>query len=386
MPRTLAPKSVLLAFRSFIPALVALTPAFAQPPAHPPHFSPPRLIESPYGLTTFGTDINDRNVVVGVFGVAQTDRAFAWSRSMGFVELPPTTDQTFSSANAINECGEIAGEANLAANASGHAVVWHAFEEVEDLGTLGGAGSGAFAINDRGNVAGTAQTTVIGESRPFLWTREQGMRDLGSLGGRTGIARAMNNHDEVVGNSDNASDDQHAQHAFYWSARTGMIDLGTGGFDTSSASGINDDGVVVGVVSSNLGETARAFKWTLRGGMVLLPDLGNQFGFAQGINDRGQIVGEAIDDAGARRATLWLRGKRAYNIDPSTGISSGARTINSRGVVLGNAAFSNPNDVRAVLWRLEGADSADRQVEWASEIDDPAELPHRTVDVGSPHP
>jgi probable HAF family extracellular repeat protein len=53
---------------------------------------------------------------------------------------------------------------------------------MQDLGTLGGAGSNAVAINDLGQVTGDADTSA-GLQHAFRWTTFGGMRDLGTLGG-----------------------------------------------------------------------------------------------------------------------------------------------------------------------------------------------------------
>jgi probable HAF family extracellular repeat protein len=333
--------------------LLTAASALAHSPSFTVRFSPPVLIDAPNGLSTVGIDINNFGTVVGQFSVTQQlFRAFVWSPEQGFLELAPTGNEHASSANAINDCGEIAGEASVGPQLNARAVLWRSSEQVENLGTLpGGEASYATGINEWGHVVGFSQTADIGAFHAFLWTKAAGMRDLGTLGGLTSVARAINNRNEVVGTSDTSNGEHHA---FFWSQRTGMIDVGTKGFEGSDAFAINDDGVVVGVVASGFGTQGKAFRWTRARGMALLGDFGNPLAVAHGLNTVGFIVGEAVDDALARRATLWLHSKRVINIDPSTGITSGASHINDRGQIIGSAAFRNLNDLRAAVWQMQG--------------------------------
>ena len=73
---------------------------------------------------------------------------------------------------------------------------------MRDLGTLGGRDSSATAMNDLGEVAGNSSVSS-GVSHAFLWDGAT-MRDLGTLGGATSQAWDMNEAGYVVGNSSTA--------------------------------------------------------------------------------------------------------------------------------------------------------------------------------------
>ncbi|HEV2394547.1 MAG TPA: hypothetical protein VG146_19525 [Verrucomicrobiae bacterium] len=112
-----------------------------------------------------------------------------------------------SSANAINNLGQIVGRADLANN---NAVLAHAFVYsngiMTDLSVLGtyntGQGttssSAAYGINNKGEIVGQSSTTN-GVLHAFLFSQGQ-MSDLGVLpGSQQSKAHAINDSSQVVG-------------------------------------------------------------------------------------------------------------------------------------------------------------------------------------------
>ena len=302
------------------------------------------IIDAPNGTTTAATDVNNAGVVVGAYNPPNA-RAFAWTRNAGFVDLEGVLASSFSLATAVNECGQIVGELNS------HAVRWNTFNEIEDLGTLGGRVSVAGGINDRGDVVGFSQVDAGGRGQPFLWTEEQGMRQVVECEGQNGSANGINNAREVIGSCD-------ATGAFFWSARTGRIDLNLRGFTGTSVSDINDRGEVVGeaVVATPDSFIVKPFKWMPRKHrIVFLRDLGADFSRPLGINQVGWIVGDAIDSTDTRRAVAWITPKLGFKVDPGLGTSSSANALNDLGSAVGTVDFTDPSnpgprDLRAVLW------------------------------------
>ncbi|MGP0063689.1 MAG: hypothetical protein ACLQGP_08850 [Isosphaeraceae bacterium] len=158
-----------------------------------------------------------------------------------------------SAAEAINDAGEIVGNAGSPGNpAYGIPDTYYPFlyadGDVQYLGTLGAAYNGlittsAQAINDAGQVAGYAET-ASGAVHAFLYANDA-MNDLGTLASPstyyTSEANGINAKGDVVGFSDtNTSID-----AFLYT-NGNMEDLGTGPGSESVANGINASGEVVG--------------------------------------------------------------------------------------------------------------------------------------------
>ncbi|MBU4274130.1 MAG: hypothetical protein KKA28_20060 [Planctomycetes bacterium] len=162
-----------------------------------------------------------------------------------------------------------------------------------DLGTLGGSESSAQAINNIGQVAGSA-TTSSGQTHAFLYPYPGGpMQDLGTLGGDS-YANGINDQGQVVGCFWIGGQ----LHPFLYSYPGGpMEDLGTfgTGYWFNSAYAINNSGLVVGL-SGVAGAWCHAFSYQYPGGpMQDLNNLANigptREGYAYDVNNSGQAVG-----------------------------------------------------------------------------------------------
>jgi probable HAF family extracellular repeat protein len=228
-----------------------------------------------------------------------------------------------STALAINNRGQIVGEATAAVPGGGYALHAFIWEDgvMRDMGTPPGRTmSGAEELNDRGTavvgdgLGGTylwrdgawspltfggfvndinrfeamtgAYAPIAGRSHAFIY-RDGVVQDLGTLGGRSAAGEAINDRGVVVGRSTIAGES--AIHPFIW--RDGvMTDLGSLGGFFSVASDVNNHGIVVGTAVDAVGG---AYAFISDGSPMqrLLPDLPSPQR-ATAINDRGAVVGD----------------------------------------------------------------------------------------------
>jgi probable HAF family extracellular repeat protein len=192
---------------------------------------------------------------------------------------------------AINNGGQVVGNANLPGDTASHAFLYNG-GPLRDLGTLGGTNSSALGINTAGQVVGKADLAGSMATHAFLFSGGL-LQDLGTLGGTNSSAQGINDASQVVGTSE-VSPGNPISHAFLWNSVHGMQDLGTLGGPISIGFGINNAGDVVGV--SFVGTMGDHHGFLFRGGVMT--DLNNLIpaGFgvtileARGINDRGQIA------------------------------------------------------------------------------------------------
>jgi probable HAF family extracellular repeat protein len=247
------------------------------------------------GLESTAGAINGRGWIVGqadTTGKARygepAEHAFLWQngkmRDLGTLGGPESSvsalrgyEDGFEDVGAaINERGQVVGQADTAAKDAGGSPIPHAFlwenGRMRDLGTLGGKESGAVAINEGGQVVGQSETTSKGSdylfAHAFLWQNGR-MRDLGSLGGPVSVASAIDSRGQIVGWAQTTVDRcedvdgyHNCQHAVVWQ-RGKIHDLGTLGGAESDAEAINDRGQIVGWTDTKTGQR-HAVLWTWR--------------------------------------------------------------------------------------------------------------------------
>jgi probable HAF family extracellular repeat protein len=206
---------------------------------------------SDYDLS-YGSAINAGGQVVGrSYGLAGPEYAFLYSSGM-MTDLGGLGGM-LSHANAVNDSGQVVGEASLDYRTPIHAFRTAPNQPVnpatDDLGTLGGTTSEAWGINDGGQVVGWSHTSA-GAIHAFRTAPNQPINpatdDLGTLGGTTSRAYGINKSGQVVGE---ASIPGGGTHAFLYTGNGPMQDLNdliapVPGFRITEARGINDLGQI----------------------------------------------------------------------------------------------------------------------------------------------
>lgn len=267
------------------------------------------------------------------------------------VAVPPTYAQG----------GMIVGRSNIAAGFS-HATLWKNVDNTyipTDLGTLpAGISSSANAINDNGQIVGSSTNTDSSADHGVIWNQRQTFpfdyvpTDLGTLGGKASFAVGINNNGRIVGMAQNA---RGRFRPVVWNKVNNkyvasVLSCKAG---NCTVAGINNNGQIVGQYTDFFGST-NGIVWTQRQRFPFdyVPTglTGGKFGSANGINDNGQIVGWTINAALDSHAVLWNKVNKSYVITDlgTPGKKSVANAINNFGLIVGNS--NDAGDFHAVVW------------------------------------
>jgi len=251
--------------------------------------------------------MNADDDVVGQLGVRGS--AALWRRHEPVTLLPMPGESTESVAGGINDLGEVVG--NYVTSGHARCFKWSQDAGPIDLGLMGGgSGCNAIAINDKGQITGDAPTHGFDRRHAFRFEAGK-FQDLGCLtpGDRAPLefsqGVAINEHGDIAGSS--RVHGGHS-HAVVWHGAD-LVDLHKHApYDDSRALAINDQGVLVGWVWENDIEKASGVRFT-DPGIVLLDSEVSNLGrwhvvIASGVNRRGDIVGRAVGPKGAERTVL----------------------------------------------------------------------------------
>jgi probable HAF family extracellular repeat protein len=224
-----------------------------------------------------------------------------------------------------------------------------AYNQVIDLGTLGGSSSVARSINDNGQVIGTA-TDSAGEFHTCLFDTTGGGANINLNG-----VSSINNNGQKVGSANNSSGNSHA-YLFDNTGSGNNIDLGTLGGSSSYAVFINNKGQIAGMAKDS------SEQWRVclfdPSGNGNNKDLGD--GLVHAFNDKGQIVGLAMDFFDY--ACLFDSSGNGNNIDLGGLVGDGyseAYSINNNGRIVGEAMNANGIDSACLFDSTGGGDNVD---------------------------
>jgi probable HAF family extracellular repeat protein len=253
-----------------------------------------------------------------------------------------------SIALAISEDGIVSGWAELPSGEM-HAVIWDR-TGIVDLGTPPGAiESRADALNEFGQVAGNAE---VGSQSQGYFVENGTWTPIGTLPGNSeSAARDIDSGGRIVGTSFNPDG---GARAIIWDAGV-LTDLGTL-FSTSGGRAINEAGQVVGTTDIGPpapgGQERRGFLWENGQMTVLDPLPGDLFSVPTDINDVGQICGFSRNPGAPPysidfdSAVMWEDG-----VVQALGGGTVARGINNHGQIVGFTKRSSQSPTTAFIWQ-----------------------------------
>jgi probable HAF family extracellular repeat protein len=255
------------------------------------------------------TGVNNLGQIVGYSSAGSGRHAVEWNAAGVVTDLGIVPGaQSISSANGINDLGEVVGLDNPT-HLTVVAVRW-INGQLDDFGTAEQddvEGTDANAVNDFGEIVGSDYLIHgLGSHRVVRWNADGSYVQLPYLtgAGGAGSAEAINNLGVVVGSSPTTTLAQ--RHAVRWDQHGNVTDLGTvpGGID-SAASGINDLGAIAGSAIDANGMT-HAVAWNTSGVLRVLPALADStYSEALAVSDAGLMVGDAVDSTGHDVAVYW---------------------------------------------------------------------------------
>ena len=271
-----------------------------------------------------------------------TNSAGRWNHTGTLLDLG--VSGVDSRAYATNNLGVTVGVSSVDAGS-------HAFLRIgnvpTDLGTFGGSQSIALAINNKGEVAGQASETDDLSSTAYIWKRGVKRRLGMPAGFMHSNAYGLNNEGEACGTV--FDEFGLVFRAVRWDKKGRASLIATLGGDGNEALAINDEGTVIGgsIDGSGFYQPYVAKK----NAAVALPTLG-QGGAASAINNQGKIVGYVQDpDSGQSHAALWVKGQlidlATLPVLQDAGLAAGsiATGINNQGDICGmtydNTTFQN---------------------------------------------
>lgn len=243
-----------------------------------------------------------------------------------------------SSAEKMNERGDLVGGSRDAAGNWRPAVWWHGRRSPTALGVDRATPT---AISANGHIAGR----LWDDSGLFLW-RHGTITRVRPPAGISLEAAAVNDRDQVTGT---AYDQNGGSRAFLWQ-RGHLTMLPVPRNATSSAVGINNSGQVIGSLTRRGATAGQAVLWQ-RGRMIKLGTLGGDGSTAVAINDRGQVIGNsAVAGPAGEHPFRWQHG-RMTDLLAHTGATSGRVSALSRNGMMAGSAIWGTGDSRPVLWR-----------------------------------
>lgn len=169
------------------------------------------------GTCAIATGVNDQGIVIGDnVDDKIVERGFLWNNS-SIKDLGGTIGGNQTTAEAINQAGQVVGVGTLAGELSYHATFWKHIGEISDLGTVDqDPCSFPSSINSKAQIVGVSLPGCMfdSNSRAFLWQNGSifDLNTLIPLGASLHLqwARDINDRGEIAGIGLDVDDNAHA--------------------------------------------------------------------------------------------------------------------------------------------------------------------------------
>lgn len=265
--------------------------------------------------------------------------------------LPGKTTTSGYNIHTLNNHGQVVGFCSNGAVSDFYAesvpFLWSEQDGIQSLPGLPGAPNTiAWAINDRGQIIGEAGSNFF-DTRAVLWDNGV-LYDLGVFPGDTlSEPRDINNRGQVVGYSLDFGDSPHA-HPVLW--ENGQISLLPGWESGGVAGAINEKGEIAGALFyQDPIDLFHAYAALWHGGSVtVLGGLGGVWSHAWAMNNTGMVGGQGETANGEVHAFVWKKGVMT-DLGTLGGTYSAVWDINNKGQIVGSATNAT-GESRAVLW------------------------------------
>lgn len=323
----------------------------------------------PGGASSSAQAINNRGEIAGLANDSNWELHLPiWDANTGTIIAMAQLDPgTTAIPEHRNDRGEMAGTDCIGGcgrlyrgvfwNAAGQSVGLTAFPGTDPL--YGPVHVMAHGINNLGHVVGEAKDgTATRATHAVLWQNPGAPPlDLGFLGRGlyvdSSVAFGINDFDHVVGTGAVGG----TTRGFLW--RNGqMIDLGAlSGQVVSEAKAVNNNGLIVG--KSNIYPVTWTYQVATPGSTPSIRQLPIPTGFfaaqPSAVNDTGDVVGHAGSPNIDAHAVLWRNGRAIdLGIWPG-GHYSVATGINNLGQIVGTGTVAGDNLDHALLWKVTAA-------------------------------
>ncbi|HXJ59181.1 MAG TPA: DUF3466 family protein [Verrucomicrobiae bacterium] len=258
--------------------------------------------------------LNNSNQIVGYAYLAgnTVSHAAVWANHDGGpIDLGSLGGS--SVASSVNNSGQIVGYSATPTNWQ-RALFWpNANSPALPLGSFGGLYDEAFAINDSGQIVGDASAAGTGSRRAALWNNSSSApRDLGTLGLEQSTAWAINKSGQIVGAAAQYTVSFQVLPIFWANGSSAPVPLATLGGNVGAALGLNSSGRIVGYSTATVNGPSHAVLWDNSASPAtdlntLLPaNSGWVLQSAKAINDSGEIVGYGTVGGGPEQHAFAL--------------------------------------------------------------------------------